>query len=128
MLTQQVLKNLQYLPQRQCLGHKILHQLGGRPRQLIQKLLNLLMPEQLIGVGFQYLLQMGGHDGAGVNHRVTESLGVIALTWIDPNRIKAKSGIRGLDTLELSEHPSGIDCQIAIRIYLRLAHNRAVQR
>ena len=71
---------------------------------------------------------MGGHYGTRIDHRVAKRLGVIALTRIDPDRIQTKGGILGLDTLKLAEHPPRIDRQIAVRIYLRLAHDGAVQR
>ena len=85
------------------------------------------MTDQLMGVLVQNLVQMGGHDRAGVNHGVTQRLGLIALADLDPHRFEAKGRVLGGDAVERAKHLPRVDCHFSIRVNLGLGQNHAHQ-
>ena len=51
---------------------------GARLRQRVEQLLHFLVAEDLVGVRLDDVTQMGRDDGARIDHRVAQRLGVIA--------------------------------------------------
>ncbi len=82
--------------QRQELRYQVLDQFGGDLAEIVQQLLHLVVAEQFVRVALQDLAEMGGDHGAGVDHRVTQGLGMIALGGVDPDRLESEGRILGL--------------------------------
>ena len=94
-LFEQILQDLLYGRERQELGSQIFHQLRRIFRQPVQQLLHFHAAEQFRRVGMHQVIQMRGHDRAGVDHGITQNLGLLALIGFDPDGRQPKSGIAG---------------------------------
>ena len=112
---QQALKDFLQGSQRQDLGHEILNQLGHLLGQVLQKLLNLLTPQQFGSVSQDQMIEVGSYYRRSINDRVTIGLGLVALCRIDPDRRQSKSGVLGRRTIKCSCDPTRVDCQILAR-------------
>ncbi len=117
-LFQQVLQDPLHGGERQRLGHQVFDQLGGILGDVIEQLLGFLPPEQFGGVGKDQVIEVGGDDGAGIDHRIAHDVRLIAQRGVDPDRRQAEGRILGRRAGQGAADPPGIDGEIHARIGL----------
>ena len=83
------------------------------------------MGEQLRGVLPEEGIKMGGDCGAGVNDRVAQGSGVIALGGFNPEGVEAEGGFPG-NSLNLAMGVSRINGQFSIRADFSLGPHHAL--
>ncbi len=85
---------------RQNVGDQLFHHGGMVLLNHIQEILHRLAPQQLVGVAFDYLRQMGNQHRRRVYHGAIQHLGLLLILRLDPQSRQAKSRFPGGDALQ----------------------------
>ena len=80
-----------------------------------------------MGMLLQQVTEMGCHHRAGIDHRISLGLRIVALTGFDPHRVQTKRRITGLDPLDLTKHLARIDGHLLVDVDFRFTHRHTQQ-
>jgi hypothetical protein len=55
------------------------------------------------------VIEVGGHHGAGIDHRVAQRMGLLALAGVDPHRRQAEGRVGGFAAGQRAGHAPRVD-------------------
>ena len=110
-LGQQVLQHLLQGRQRQHLRHQVFHQPRRILAQVVEQRLHFRAAQQFGSVRGDQVVQVRGHHGARIDHRVTHRLRLVAQAGVDPGGGQAERGIAGGHARQGAAGHAGIDRQ-----------------